>query len=374
VTREDEHAQLLRSKGLWPVRPDHEQDWSGRGEHLKLFASDKDFLDQTLKCQGLLGQSNSATVDSVKCRRIMLARKTISYNRHFTKHQAIEEVAHLKKLKHAHIVRVIGTYVLGRKLSILIYPVARFDLSGFLENMDRDTDCEGPEHPGMRTACRRFFSCLSSALEHIHSIFMKHMDIKPKNILVQKSGGSLDVSDIRMTYQVLIADFGIARSYTELNDTNTEGPTMFTRKYAAPEVASQEQRGLPADIFSLGCVFLEMSAALARSMPGYNKFISSLPDHNPKLTTEALQAHLEESPIPDSSYHKHIVTIRKELSDEGTWILYRGPIHSARMAKLIRSMLSEDPTTRPTADDLITRFPLHDCCQAGPAPLQAEDD
>ena len=38
---------------------------------------------------------------------------------------------------------------------------------------------------------------------------------------------------------------------------------MFTRNYAAPEALDWDKRGFSADIFSLGCVFVEIAAALA---------------------------------------------------------------------------------------------------------------
>lgn len=39
---------------------------------------------------------------------------------------------------------------------------------------------------------------------------------------------------------------------------------MFTRWYAAPEVVECETRGLAADIFSLGCGFVEIYSVIAR--------------------------------------------------------------------------------------------------------------
>jgi serine/threonine protein kinase len=368
VTRENEYARLLRSKNLWPVKPDLEQNWSGRGEHLELTGSDKDFLDRTLALYGLLGQSNSAIVERVKCRRIMLARKTISCSPHFTKQQAIEEVAHLKKLHHTHIVRVIGTYVLGKKLSILIYPVARYSLDGFLEVMESES------LPGAELACRRFFSCLSSALDHIHSIFMKHMDIKPRNILVHMLQAYVPqpyLGQPSSSYQVLIADFGIARSYNELNDTNTDGPTMFTRKYAAPEVVVQQERGLHADIFSLGCVFLEMIAALGGGSPRLSKKRLTEAKKPIILTTEALETHLDVSPTPSSAYHANVTTIRDEMSPEGSWLLCGGPLNKTRMAHIIRSMMDEDPKARPSANQVLDHFGSHDCCKAVSVELEA---
>ncbi|KAF1980167.1 hypothetical protein BU23DRAFT_396924, partial [Bimuria novae-zelandiae CBS 107.79] len=63
---------------------------------------------------------------------------------------------------------------------------------------------------------------------------------------------------------VYITDFGLAKYYTSIATSETEGPTMFTRKYAAPEVVEQDKRGFAADIFSLGCVFVEIITVITR--------------------------------------------------------------------------------------------------------------
>lgn len=59
--------------------------------------------------------------------------------------------------------------------------------------------------------------------------------------------------------RIYIAEVGISRSYQSIEESNTDGPNSFTRRYAAPEVATQEQRVLVADAFSLGCVYFQMS-------------------------------------------------------------------------------------------------------------------
>jgi serine/threonine protein kinase len=286
----------------------------------------------------------------------------------------------LKKLQHAHIVRIMGTYVLGRKLSILLYPVANHNLETFLEAMNEGDSHENLEN--MRRSCKGFFTCLSSAMHYIHSKLTKHMDIKPKNILVRLENRRIAWGLLRTRYTVFIADFGIARSYQQLNATETDSPTSFTRKYAAPEVVLQDKRGLPADIFSLGCVFLEMIAVL-NGMPGtgvnslyYAEIMFRSPKHKTTtLTMDVLQTLLEESPSSDSSYCSNITTISRELSVLGSWRLIEFRVVVPRdggLANLIQRMLSEDPEARPSARDLVFQFPsVQCCCDAGPVPLEA---
>jgi serine/threonine protein kinase len=165
-----------------------------------------------------------------------------------TQEEAISEVARLTRLDHAHILRVIGTYVKGRELSILLYPVADYNVETFFEEYLNASP--GREQEWMRRSGLGFNCCLSSAVQYIHHNLTKHMDIKPKNIIVRATQN--------YEYTLLVADFGIARSYARADDIETDGETSFTKRYAAPEVVNQDFRGLPADVFSLGCVFFEM--------------------------------------------------------------------------------------------------------------------
>jgi serine/threonine protein kinase len=97
----------------------------------------------------------------------------------------------------------------------------------------------------------RSFGCLASGLAFIHSHAIRHKDIKPQNILVHEG-------------QMIITDFGIALDASGQDTTTTTGiPEAFTDRYRAPEVAQCEPRNRMSDVFSLGCVFLEIMASLA---------------------------------------------------------------------------------------------------------------
>jgi serine/threonine protein kinase len=97
-------------------------------------------------------------------------------------------------------------------------------------------------------------SCLTSTVAFIHQHTTKHMDIKPQNILVRQANFDSGDTD----WRVYIADFGLSRSFASQDHSQTDGPTSLTPKYCAPEVYNYEERGRSADVFSLGCVFLEI--------------------------------------------------------------------------------------------------------------------
>jgi len=360
--RDHAYSQLLGSKNLWPVDTTVEKDWSGRGQHAEFFRSERRLLDTILEVEDILGSTKTAVVQSVMCRRILLARKTIRCNKQFTKEQAIEEVAHLTRLQHSHIVQVIGTYIMDTSISILLYPVADYNLAVFLERLT--PDLLGHEEWNRRKFClRRSFGCLSNAVCYIHTNLMKHMDIKPQNVLVRIVEGS-------DTYKIYIADFGIARSYSTLEDSETEGYTLFTRKYSAPEVVDRSTRGLSADVFSLGCVFLEIAAALARAWSS----LIAISSHKSETYWDRI-CHvndlLSSNEYGDTSYQANIEPLQVLLGALKTED-QRPCDDLQHIWEIVSQMIAERPAERPTAK-VVAEVCAHrrGCCSEGPESLKA---
>jgi serine/threonine protein kinase len=194
-----------------------------------------------------------------------------------------------------------------------------------------------------------FFGCLSNAINFIHSKNVKHMDIKPKNILVRRIGHES---------KVYIADFGIARAYKSAAESFTDSPTSFTRTYAAPEVIMQDTRGFPADIFSLGCVFMEMFASMI-SLPSIDKR-----DSLANVRGTEYQAHVDEV---TAWYLDHCRV---------TWLVEHlglTDIAANFMHEALALMLNKSPDKRPLAYVLKGATAGLCCpyCDDGPEPFQA---
>jgi hypothetical protein len=69
-------------------------------------------IDRIVEVHETLGNTSTAIVQSVKCCRILLVHKATFCNRRLTKDQAMNEIAHLSRLDHSHILRVIGIYTI----------------------------------------------------------------------------------------------------------------------------------------------------------------------------------------------------------------------------------------------------------------------
>jgi serine/threonine protein kinase/Tfp pilus assembly protein PilF len=83
------------------------------------------------------------------------------------------------------------------------------------------------------------------ALEAAHSVGVIHRDLKPQNIMRDKSG------------RILVMDFGLARNI-EGDGMTQSGALVGTMEYMSPEQALAKELDQRSDIFSAGLIFYEM--------------------------------------------------------------------------------------------------------------------
>jgi tetratricopeptide (TPR) repeat protein/predicted Ser/Thr protein kinase len=82
-------------------------------------------------------------------------------------------------------------------------------------------------------------------LEAAHSESVIHRDLKPQNIMMDRSG------------KIIVMDFGIARSTAPGGMTHT-GVLVGTPEYMSPEQAKGEKLDARSDLFSVGIIFYEL--------------------------------------------------------------------------------------------------------------------
>lgn len=218
-----------------------------------------------LKLGSLVGGTGKADVVTVDCRdlgyrrhlvcKIMKTRKKTKY---------AMKPPELRGLRHVHVVAFVATFTHNHRDYALMYPHAKTDLGKYMEPVsnwlrgEEFYDSHVPivskvedldlsmSAPARISHLRNFFPCIAGALQYLHTQNVKHKDIKPANILVDRFNSPI------------LADFDISHRYTDHKEAPTGGPTIFTYSYAAPEAIGNEDRPYESDIFSLACVFSEM--------------------------------------------------------------------------------------------------------------------
>lgn len=192
------------------------------------------------------------------------------------------------------------------------------------------------------TILRTFFGCLAEALRYLHDIRIRHKDIKPKNILVNGD-------------QVLLTDFGVAIDWEDSTTPTTTGPYSVTRRYAAPEVLACEPRNTASDIWSLGCVFVEMFSLLKGS------------------NVDALRIFLRPPPGSDS-----VDPGPDRVKDWLDSLRMQGDIRDNCIIKWVSAMLESQPGMRATAtmlhDDIVKETEDSDLAFCGPCCIQDDEE
>ncbi|KAF5720246.1 serine threonine kinase [Fusarium globosum] len=148
------------------------------------------------------------------------------------------ELSILRKMNHKNIVEFISSFTSPTSFGVFTRPVAECNLAVYLsDNSVGETKSK---------ALASFLGCLTSAIYYLHyHAYIKHGDIKPENILVHQD-------------RVILTDFGISTDWSRTLRTTEYGPTPATMLYCAPEVERKAFNDSSSDIWSLGCVFLEI--------------------------------------------------------------------------------------------------------------------
>ena len=199
------------------------------------------------------------------------------------------------ELRHPNIVQFLGLWKRTEDTAIVM-ELLYVDLAGFLKNHKTLKDAIPMEFTRSIAVdvCRAF-----TYLERMNVI---HRDLKANNVLLTSH------------FVAKVSDFGAARLYDSAGMMTKDPGNKY---YAAPE-ASGEDYGPEVDVFSFGCLLIEM---LIYEFP--------MPKSNQTLTEYKRREHLLES-------------LKPPVYDE--------------FQPLIEECLSDDPQYRPMFADLLKRL------------------
>ncbi|EMR11120.1 hypothetical protein PNEG_00717 [Pneumocystis murina B123] len=149
------------------------------------------------------------------------------------------EISLLKELHHENIVQYLGSSMDETHLTFFLEYVPGGSVTALLNNYGAF------EEPLIRNFVRQILK----GLNYLHNKKIIHRDIKGANILVDNKGG------------IKISDFGISKKVEAnlLSMTRNQRPSLQGSVYwMAPEVVKQTLYTRKADIWSLGCLIVEM--------------------------------------------------------------------------------------------------------------------
>merc|ERR1719199_2439721 len=149
---------------------------------------------------------------------------------------AIREIALLKELSHANVVKLLDVFCKPNKL-VLVFEFLENYLKKYMKALN------GRLTP---STVKNFAFQLCRGVEFCHANRIIHRDLKPQNLLI----------DNRM--RLKLADFGLARAFTLPVPKYTH--EVVTVWYRPPEILlGATLYSVPVDLWSIGCVLGEMA-------------------------------------------------------------------------------------------------------------------
>jgi serine/threonine protein kinase len=181
--------------------------------------------------------------DGADARFYVRKRLEVHADRPKDKTAILNQIKTFTELDHTHIAKIVSSYCKGQVVAF-ITPHAEANLEEYYDQWTGFS--QAPQLLG-------WVKDLASALAYIHDQNMAHRNIRPQKILVDQ--------DERIFFSVFGVIHPMRQSYAQLYDSYSNEPGYI---YGAPEVINRRDiniglRNLQlADVFSLGCVFLEM--------------------------------------------------------------------------------------------------------------------
>ena len=154
--------------------------------------------------------------------------------------EIMTEVNLIKRLIHPNIVQFIETQRNGQFLDIIMEYVPGKSLDVLLDKFGAFSE----------KICQSYTKQLLSALSYCHNNNVAHRDIKGKNLLIDTSG------------MLKVADFGSAKKVLLTKEAPSIGYN-YTPLWTAPEVIKNGEYNLKVDVWSAGCVVIEMATSQA---------------------------------------------------------------------------------------------------------------
>lgn len=206
----------------------------------------------------------------------------------------------------------------------------------FIEH-DLKTILDSLSEPFLPSETKLLLTQLTSAIDHLHTNYILHRDLKTSNLLLTNRG------------ELKLADFGMAR-YTSEPPPRHLTQLVVTLWYRSPELLlGTATYTSSVDIWSLGCVFAELLTSTPL-FPGKNE-VDQLSQIFTLLGTPNSQTWPQFHSLPNAKSLHPILSKTPSLSSRLDHTKF--PYLSTAGLRLLTSMLSMNPADRPSAADVL---------------------
>jgi mitogen-activated protein kinase kinase kinase len=189
-----------------------------------------------------------------------------------------QEIDLLQGLRHPHIVQYLGTSSDDNHLNIFLEYVPGGSIADMLKQYNTFQEL----------LIRNFVRQILDGLSYLHGRNIIHRDIKGANVLVDNKG-SIKISDFGISKRSDVSSAGSHLPGSGLNRPSLQGSVFWM----APEVVRQSAHTKKADIWSLGCLIVEMFSG-SRPFPDKSQLqaLFAIGNHQakPSIPEEASEA------------------------------------------------------------------------------------
>jgi serine/threonine protein kinase len=271
---------------------------------------------------------------------VVFVRKRLDIKHGQEKEAILAQIRDYHHISHANIAKIVGSYARGQTVAILSERI-EVNLVDYIETFTGSSEAE---------QLLSWMMDLSSALKYLHDNSFVHRSIRPNKILVDPVKRKISFSVFGITQPARASGTALFAPYSN-------EPAYI---YAAPETISRREASYPADVFSLGCVLLEMATAAKG------------------IDLETLESY-RSSASHDASYHMNLERVdswTQQLKTSKAGTRTRRDRHGAAIEHVlnaVRSMVAADPDKRPSAKRVQSYLEKGAATQAARRPRRRSD-